>query len=464
MQKKISLFSLVLLIVAAIDSIRTLPTTALFGGSLIFFFLLSAAIFLIPVALISAEFSSRYPEQGGIFHWIRQAFGEKVGVLGVWLQWINTMLLFIAGTAAHLIHPTLAENRIYLVLTTIALFWGLTLLNLKGIHVSAKINSFCGTVGTLLPMILLIILGIGWIVLKKNLSISYSLDAMIPSFSITENGGAIVTIMASFLGMELAGVHVNEIQNPQKNFPKALGYSVLILLMTLVFGALSIATVIPKSEIRFVDGVMQTFTSFFNAFHISLFTPILALLIVIGALGGSINWLLSPAKGLLQTAEYGFLPCCLIVKNKHGVSVRILVLQAVFVSLLCLSINLLPSINVFYWFLMALSTGLYMLMYIILFLSALKLGRPPKDSLNYQIPLGLRTISCIAGLFACLLTICVVFQPSPEATVGSTFFYAGLIAIGLIAMVAPVVFLWFYKERKTNRIFSSDPAPEDTRS
>ena len=459
MQKKISLFSLVLLIVAAINSIRTIPITACFGESLVFFFLLSAVIFLVPVALVSAEFSSRYPEQGGIFHWVRQAFGEKIGVLGVWLQWINTMiwyptmLLFIAGTAAHLMNPVLAENKIYLTVTTISLFWGLTLLNLKGIYVSSKINSFCGTIGTLFPMILLITLGIGWVALKNPLSISYSLDTMIPPLSLAENSGAIVTIMASFLGMELAGVHVNEIQNPQKNFPKALSYSVLILLVTLILGALSVAMVMPKTEIHFADGVMQTFTSFFNAFHIPFFTPILAELIIVGGLGGSINWLLSPAKGLLQTAEYGFLPNYLVAKNKHGVSIRILILQAVFVSILCSSINLLPSINAFYWFLMALSTGLYMLMYVILFLSALKLGRPPRDSLNYQIPLGFRKISCITGLFACLLTIFVVFQPPSDTKIGSTLQYVGLIAISLTGMVVPVLLLWLYKEKKVENTF-----------
>src|SRR3990167_768624 len=114
---KIPLFSLVMLVVAAIDSIRNLPATALFGSSLIFFFLVSALFFLIPVSLVSAEFSSRFPNHGGVFHWIRHAFGEKIGMLAIWLQWINTMvwyptiLSFIAGTGAYLIDPKLAENR-----------------------------------------------------------------------------------------------------------------------------------------------------------------------------------------------------------------------------------------------------------------------------------------------------------------------------------------------------------------
>lgn len=456
MQNKISLFSLVLLIVAAIDSIRTLPTTALFGSSLVFFFLVSAVIFLIPIALISAEFSSRYPEQGGIFHWIREAFGERPAVLAVWLQWINTMvwyptmLLFIAGTGAYLLDPMLANNKIFLVAMTVFLFWGLTLLNLKGIRISAKINSYCGTMGILLPMLFLIALGIWWVLSENPVSISFAVDAMIPSFSVSENGGAIVTIMASFLGMELAGVHVNDIQNPQKNFPKALGYSVIILLSTLIFGAISIAIVIPKNELHFVDGVMQTFTSFFNAFHIPFLIPVLAALIILGSVGGSINWLLSPAKGLVQAAEYGFLPPYLIKKNKSGVAVRILIIQAIFVTLLCLSINLMPSINTFYWFLMALSTGLYMLMYVMLFLAALKLGRPSKYNLIYRIPRGVRTLSCLFGLTACLITIFVGFHPSPGMNIGSNLIYAGLIAAGFIIMLAPVLFLWIYKARTTS--------------
>src|SRR5690349_21059756 len=86
--------ALVLLITGAIDSIRNLPATSLFGSSLIFFFILSAIIFLIPTALVSAELSSTSAEKGGIYHWIHAAFGEKAALTSVWLQWINTMVWF----------------------------------------------------------------------------------------------------------------------------------------------------------------------------------------------------------------------------------------------------------------------------------------------------------------------------------------------------------------------------------
>ncbi|MEN9654168.1 MAG: hypothetical protein RL235_280, partial [Chlamydiota bacterium] len=85
MTRKISLGSLVLLIVAGIDSIRNLPSAALFNTSLIFFYLFASVVFLIPVALFAAEFSSRFPdeEEGGIYHWVRKAFGANWAFVAV---------------------------------------------------------------------------------------------------------------------------------------------------------------------------------------------------------------------------------------------------------------------------------------------------------------------------------------------------------------------------------------------
>lgn len=452
MNHKISLFSLVLLIVAAIDSIRNLPATAIFGSSLIFFFIFSAIVFLLPISLIAAEFTSRYPEKGGVFHWVRHAFGEKVAVGAIWLQWINTMvwyptiLSFIAGTAAYLFNPTLAQNKQFLVTVILVVFWTLTLLNLKGIHVSARINSFCAIIGLLIPMTFLILLGIIWIAVGNPLQVEFTSQSIFPSLSGSQNWISLIAIMASFLGMELAGVHVSDISAPQKNFPKALGWAVLILLSTMVLGALSIAVVIPEKEIRLVDGIMQTFSQFFTAFHIPWFVPILTLLIIIGSVGGMINWLISPAKGLLQAAEYGFLPAFFAHKNKHNVPVRLLITQALLVSLFCLAFILMPSINAFYWFLTDLSTELYMLMYILLFLSALKLGRST-EAVTYRIPFGLRSFTCVVGLLGCLLTIVVGFFPPQDIHVGGGLRYGLLIAGGNILLILPVFFLWLYKKK-----------------
>ena len=450
MKNKISLFSLILLIIASIDSIRTLPTTAFFGTSLIFFYLLAALLFLFPVAFISAEFSSRYPEEGGVFHWIRHAFGMRAGVLAVWLQWINTMvwyptmLLFISGAATHVVPSSISHHRGSLLITSLLFFWGLTLLNLNGIRISAQINAICGAMGTLLPMFFLIALGIYWLLFSPSLAIAFAWKDLLPAGNWVDASTSLVTIMASFLGMELAGVYIKDIHNPQKNFPVAIGASVVILLVTLIFGSLSIAIVIPQNDIHFIDGVMQTFGIFLGNFQLSFIMPWLALLIVLGAAGGSVNWLLSPAKGLLQAAEQGFLPAYFSAKNQHDVPYRILILQALFVSLFCLAIYFIQDVNSYYWFFMALSTGLYLFMYILLFLAAMKLKRP---MLGYKIPKGMRTISCVAGIAACTITIIVGFIPAPGVIIENKMFYSCLIVFGFGLMLLPVFALWRYRER-----------------
>ncbi|HSX38184.1 MAG TPA: APC family permease [Chlamydiales bacterium] len=445
MKKKISLFSLVCLVVAAIDSIRNLPAQALFGSSLIFFFLLSAILFLIPISLLSAELSSRYPEEGGVFHWVRHAFGEHAAMVAIWLQWINTVvwyptiLSFIAGTMAYLINPVLAQNKIFLACAILFFFWGLTLLNLLGIQLSARINSFCIIIGTLFPMALLIAFGIYWCASGHPLQIAFGIHDLIPHLGDSGNWISLIAIMASFLGIELAGVHVNDIKNPQKNFPKAMGYSVFILVVTILLGSLSIGMVIPGKEIRLVDGIMQTFTTFFMNFHIPVPPSILALLIIIGSLGGMINWLISPAKGLLQASHFGFLPLGFTKKNTYGVPVRIMITQAGLVSIFCLAFVLMPSINAFYWFLTALSTEMYMIMYIFMCAAGLKLGRPASGSGSFRMPKGTRTLTCFLGITACVLTIVVGFFPPEGINVGSQFHYVLMIGLGNIILTLPVI-------------------------
>jgi amino acid transporter len=164
--KNIGLFAVILLIIGAIDNIRNLPATALFGSALIFFFIFSAFTFLFPTALVSAELSARFPKQGGLYHWTKNAFGDKAAFFAVWLQWINTMvwyptiLSFIAGTATYLLDPKLAQNKFYLASIILSTFWFLTLVNLRGIKTSAKFNNICIGIGMVLPMILIIVLGL----------------------------------------------------------------------------------------------------------------------------------------------------------------------------------------------------------------------------------------------------------------------------------------------------------------
>lgn len=454
---KLNTLALTLLITGAIDSIRNLPASALFGSTLIFFFIFAAIFFLIPTALVSAELSANVDE-GGIYQWGRLAFGERVGFLGVWLQWINnlvwfpTILSFIAGTAAYLIDPALAQNKYYLVSMILGLFWILTLINLKGIRLSAKLTSFCAIAGLIIPVILIISLLLTWVLQGKPLQIQLTSAALIPSFHHMDNWMALTAVMLGFAGMELATVHIKDVNQPQKTFPKALAFSSGIILITMILGSLAIACVLPYKQINLVNGTIQTFAYFLYAYHLNWLIPIMTILLVIGSLGGVISWVISPIKGLGQAARDGYLPAFLEKQNKHGVPQNLLLIQGVLVSFVCSAFLFLPSINGSYWLLTALTTQLYMLMYVIMFICGIRLRfKRNYSNSTFTIP-GKKfgaSVVCLFGLIGCAITLYVGFLPPSNLNIGSNFYYEVLFCSGMAAMLLPVLLCYWYKQRSS---------------
>jgi amino acid transporter len=344
----------------------------------------------------------------------------------------------------------LAQNKSWLISCILIIFWGLTFINLKGLHISAKVNNFCCTIGTIIPLLLLITLGAIWVITGHPLQIELSRSHLIPPLNQSTSWISLIAIMASFLGMELSGVHVNEIQNPQKNFPRAVFLATLFIFISMVLGSLSIAFVLEEKEINLIAGVMQMFSNFFTVFGLQPLIPVLTLLIVIGSIGTLINWLISPAKGLLHAAEYGFLPPFFTRTNKSGVATRILLTQAFLVSAICFIFLWVPSINAFYWFLTALSTELYMIMYILMFSAGIRLHYKYVDRPKaFKIPGGNWGIWIISllGFLGCLLTIIVSFFPPENVEIGSHRNYFLMICLGNILTISPIYLFFLYQRR-----------------
>lgn len=407
--------------------------------------------------MVSAQLSSLSHEHGGIYHWTNLALGPKMGLLAVWLQWINTLvwfpsiLSFIAATAAYFFNPALANNKTYLISVILIVFWGLTLLNLTGIHRSAKFASLGAFFGAFVPILFIIVLAIAWLILKYPVQLHFDFKNLFPSFHRSESCsslGALTAIMTSFLGVELATVHISEVKNPKTTFPKALFFSVLIILSTMTLGSLAIALVIPIDKINLVAGVMQTFDFFFQAYHLNFLLPVMMLMILIGSGGSMISWIISPARGLLQAAESGFLPVFFTVRNRHGVASRLLIAQAIVVSLACSAWGLMPSVNGAYWLLTDLSTQLYILMYVLMFFAALRLKiKSSASGDGFKIPGGTggTALVCGVGLFGCLITLLVGFLPPASIDVGGKLHYFITFSGGMILLIVPVVFFYAYK-------------------
>jgi len=453
----LTVFSLTMITVGSVDSIRNLPLTAYLGSQLIFFFLLSAVFFLIPAALVSAELASGWPKQGGIYVWVKEAFGSQFAVIAIWLQWIEnviwypTILSFVAGTIGYLIDPTLIENKYFLIAVILASFWGATWVNLRGMKSSAMFSNLCAISGLLVPMTLIIGLGAAWCFGDHTLHIQMTWEGIVPKFEDKSIWVSLTGIILSFCGVEIATVHANEVVDPQRAFPRALLYSVAIILSTLILGSLAIAIVLPKDQISLVAGIMQAFNAFFAAYHLSALMPLIALMLVLGGLGGVSNWIIAPTKALQVAAHDGHLPQCCTHVNEHHAPYVLLIAQAVIVSLLSMVFLLMPTVNSSYWLLTSLAAQLYMLMYILMFAAGIKLAfTQPYRERVFRIPGGAYGMLVVAGagIFGVLTTMVVSFIPPGTSFVGNTVLYETLLISGLIVMCMPPFILFRYRRRQ----------------
>jgi len=454
-QHKLGIFSLVMIAAAFVVSVRNLPMMAETGLQMIFFAFIAVVTFLLPVALIAAELATGWPKEGGVYVWVKEAFGERWGFVAAWLLWFQMVigmtgvLSFIGGMLAFVINPALASNKLFLVSVILVVYWGVTLLNLRGMKASSRISTICFIGGVFVPGVLIIILGIIYLLQGNPIQVNLALTAknLIPDMSNINSLVLLFGFIFVFSGMEISAVHAGEVDNPQRNYPLAILLAAVLLVVINVIGAMSVAVVIPQKEISLVSGLMEAFTVFFSKFHLKWMIPIVALLAGLGATGQVSTWVLGPVKGLLATAKNGDIPPFFQKVNENGIPKRLLILQAALVSLFGLLYAVVPNINTTFTMLLALTILLYLGMYVLMFMAAIRLRYKEPDVVRaYRVPGGNIGMWIVAGigLLASFFTFFIGLFPPSELKIANPAGYVKSMVLGVIIMtIIPLLIFQF---------------------
>ena len=449
-KKSLSLFSIVMINIIAVDSIRTLPISAQYGFSLVFYYLIGGLFFLIPSALVSAELGTAWPAKGGLYIWIKEAFGVKVASIIIWLNWIYnlawypTIMALIAGVSAYLFNPALAENKYYMLTVILSLFWIATFVNCYGMHISSWISTVGAVIGTLLPMVFIIILSFIYLYQGNTPAINISIDSFFPSGRNLDKLAYFSSILFGLLGLEMVATHAKEMIDPKRDYPKALFISVIIILSSIIFASLAIAIVVPHNELNLVVGILQAFSLFFKAFNIPYFTYIIAVAIIIGALSCVSAWIIGPTKGIMVAANDRFLPTFLTKENEYGVPMNALLVQGLIVTLLSFFYLFMPSVNSTFIFLSIITAQLAMIVYITLFAASIFLHHKKRNVKRaFKIPGGSVGIWLIAsmGIFISLVALVAGFIPPKAVLISNIYIYeALLVGVMILLTFTPLLF------------------------
>ena len=268
---KLGVFTLAIMNVTAVVSLRGLPAEAVYGLSSAFYYLFAAIVFLIPTSLVAAELAAMFQDkQGGVFRWVGEAYESMI--------WYPTVLTFGAVSIAFIgmDHPEdmlLANNKYYTLAIVLIIYWLATFISLKGLSWVGKVAKIGGMVGTIIPAALLIILGIVYLATGGHSNMDFHSN-FFPDFSKFDNLVLAASIFLFYAGMEMGGIHVKDVDNPSKNYPKAVFIGALITVVIFVLGTFALGIIIPEKDINLTQSLLVGFDNYFKYIHASWLSPI----------------------------------------------------------------------------------------------------------------------------------------------------------------------------------------------
>lgn len=457
---KLSVTTLAIMNITAVVSLRGLPSEAIYGPSSAFYYIFAAIVFLIPTALVAAELAAMFSDkQGGVFRWVGEAFGPRTGFLAIWLQWIESTIwyptvltfgavsiAFIGMDASH--DALLASNKVFTLITVLAIYWIATFIALKGLSWVGKISKWGGMIGTIIPAGLLIVLGIIYIASGGHNNMDMS-QGFFPDLTKLDNLVLASSIFLFYAGMEMMGVHVMDVNNPSKNYPKAIIIGSIATVCIFVLGTFALGFIIPAKDINLTQSLLIGFDNYFKYLNMSWAGPVIAIALMFGVLASVLTWVAGPSKGIFTVGKAGYLPPFFQKTNERGVQRNILLVQGGLVTLLSLLFVVMPSVQSFYQILSQLTILLYLIMYMLMFAAAVALRYKMKDSPR-PFRLGknnvLMWILGIVGFSGSLLAFVLSFIPPGQIATGSNAVWYSVLIVGCIVMV--IIPLVIYAMRK----------------
>jgi glutamate:GABA antiporter len=430
--------TLAMLTVGSVGYLGSAPALAVFGLASVFLYVLPAFVFLLPVSLVAAELASGWP--GGVYNWVREGISAPMGLLAVWCEFAQTifyypaLLAYVAGTLAYVIDPGLAANGIYNAAIIIVLFWGGVLVSSRGVTLVALLSSAGTIIGTLIPGAILVALGLAYLLQPNHSAAPMTAHHILPAWDGLASIVLIVNSFFTYAGIEVNAVHVDELRNPARQFPRSIFLAMALVLAVFIGPTLAISWVIPANQISFTAGVMQAFSSLFDHFGAGFAVPVIAIALAVGALAGMISWLDGPSEGLLRIGrEQGFLPPYFQKVNGQGIEVRILAAQGTVITAIALLYAFIPSVSHAYWIFAAMATQVYLIMYVLMFIAAVRLRRSQPDRpRGYRAPaLGLL---CLTGAVSSVAALVIGFIPPSQFGNSNKLEYAALILAGILAI------------------------------
>ncbi len=451
-----------LLFVVAVFNLNVVPSIAANGGVTVWLWLISLLLFFWPQGIAVIELAQRYPGEGGVYLWAKEVFGDFHGFLSGWCYWTNNMLyvptvmLYFVGVSVFALgpgHQGLADNRAFALVTSLFLLALLTILNIVGLGVGKWLNNV-GAIGTGIAAATLI--GLGIVIFSRFGTTVTAADFHIPAdprFVLNSFG----VICFGLVGLELASVMGDEIQDPRKTLPPAVAWGGVLSGLLYIGATLTLLIAVGKNDISVLQGIVQAVSHMASEVGVAWIVTPFALMLSLSIAGIGSAWMGGSARIPFVAGLDSYMPSWLgKVHPKYATPHAALIVQAI-VSMVLVVINFLASGGVQEAFqtMLSLAVVLQLVPFLYVFAALLKFAFT-ESAKRGRYGKGMLVFAGASGLLTTTLGIALAFFPSKQ--ISSIWWYeVKMFGITFVFLALAAFFFFVYGRLKPAQLETAPP-------
>ena len=456
-KNRICAFLMAVMTFAVVAGLPNAQTLAVDGFSSVSLLVIGAIVTLTPAALIAGELGTSFIAEGGIYAWVSAAFGPRAGFVCIFLQWavqillLVTVLAYLASTLGLAFGSASfgAENIVIMAVIVVVAVVA-TLLNFLGLRDVGVLGTVAMTIATIIPAATILGFGIAAVATGHS-QIPLGLSHLMPETQNTTAWASIGGAIAAFTGVEVSAAFIPHLKRPVRDYLLGIAGASIVCIVLMVSVTLVIAMSLPANQINIVQGLPDTIRTLTAHFGVGWLGTLVLLGIVIGFTMRQTNVLLGPATALVATAKDGHLPRSLGKLTPRGVPKTLLLVQMAIILGIGLIFAFTPVQQAF-WILVIVATNLYMVVYTVMFLAALRLRYKDPDR-KRPFRVGPNWVMWVVAVGGSLINVAIIVTgllPRPlEGGTSLGTFYVLSIAATLVLLAAPIVVDVF--SRRSNR-------------
>ncbi len=434
-----------------------MPSIAANGGVTVWLWIISLTLFFWPQGIAVIELAQRHPGEGGVYLWAKKEFGDFHGFLSGWCYWTNnmmyvpTIMLYFVGVSVFVLGPrqqSLADNKVFALTASLALLAVLVVLNVIGLGVGKWINNV-GGVGTFVAAAVLI--GLGVIVWFRFGTAVTAADFHIPAnprFVLNSFG----VICFGLVGLELASIMGDEIENPRRILPRAVAWGGVLSGLLYLGTTFTLLVAVNKQDISVLQGIVQAVSHMADKVGVAWIIAPFAFMLSVSIAGIGSAWLAGSARIPFVAGLDSYMPSWLgKVHPRYSTPYAALIVHAI-VSMILIVVNFTAAgVQETFQKLLSLAVVLQLVPFLYMFAALLKIASQPSfTKVQYSKPTLL--LAGTSGLVTTTVGIALAFFPA--AQISSIFSYEVWMVGGTLLFVGLAAFFFFvYGRRKAARKF-----------